>query len=94
MASFLFPTQVTERSVKMGVLFGLLGGLILGIVAGYCLSKHVLQDELVGTLRVDRSDPDEPPYLFVELEPNGMSKINEMKTVRFKVNLESYIPRK
>lgn len=76
------------------VTFLILGVMALGIFTGYYLGMLTVKDEYAGTIRVDRSDPESGPYLFIELEPDGMKKLHEMKTVRLHVNLESYIPRK
>lgn len=43
-----------------------------------------------GVMRIDRSDPDEPPYLFLELD----SKIDDLKhgdSVCFTVSTENYL---
>lgn len=68
--------------------------LVIGFGLGYWLSALDRKNKYVGTLRVDRSDPTEAPYLFLELEPDGMAKIHKQKSVVFKVNLENYLPRK
>ena len=72
------------------------GGLLIGFIFGMCLIYAILfkRKKPVGTLRVDRSDPTEAPYLFLELEYGGMEKIHKSKTVLFKVDLGSYLPRK
>ena len=68
-------------------------GLLVGFVCGYGISVHLRAKTFVGTLRMDRSDPTEAPYLFLELDPDGMRKINRFKTVVLRVKLENYIPR-
>lgn len=73
-------------------------GCIVGIIVEFGISWFILwrhdKKFCVGTLRVDRSDPDEAPYLFLELEQDGMDKIHKNKTVTFNVDLNSYLPRK
>lgn len=65
--------------------------LMIGIVLGYVLSRVVPKEKPVGTLRVDRSDPDSGPYLFLELTQQGAGSIQKKKYVLFKVDLKSYI---
>ena len=69
-------------------------GLLVGFVCGYGISVHLRAKTFAGTLREDRSDPTEAPYLFLELEPGGMEKIHQHKTVTFQVKIEDYLPRR
>lgn len=71
----------------------LIVGYVLGWCVGYGLSVLCRRKNCAGTLREDRSDPDEAPYLFLELDPDGMKKIRTRRTVSFKVRLENYLPR-
>lgn len=64
--------------------------LAIGIVIG-CILSRFIPKKIVGTLRVDRSDPDSGPYLFLELTHGGMETIKKKKYVLFEVNLKSYI---
>lgn len=65
---------------------------LLGIMLGVVIGQKLRKENPIGTLRIDRSDPDDP-YLFVELyEPiNDLSKRQE---VIFDVKNEDFIPRK
>lgn len=63
-------------------------GLIVGVLIGTLLSRA----HTMGALRIDNSDPD-GPYLFVELS-RGVHDISRMKTVKFTVKVENFIPRK
>lgn len=74
----------------MEIWFWGIGGLVLGLLLGFGLSSVIKREKPVGTLRTDRSDPEEAPYLFLELEQNGMHTIYHAKTVVFKVDLSSY----
>jgi hypothetical protein len=47
----------------------------------------------VGTLRIDRSDPSEPPYIFLELA-KGVGDISTKKNVILRVRNENYISQK
>lgn len=64
--------------VLLGVIIGMLGMIIyLALVS-------------VGTLRVDHSDPTEPPYLFLELD-KPVESITNKKQVLFRVSKKNYI---
>lgn len=63
--------------------------LIIGVIGGYILGK-LYRPKPVGTLRVDRSDPDDAPQLFLELE-SMPSRLTHGSIVTFKVNTKSYI---
>ena len=77
----------------MNFWIGLIGGMIIGIIIGYSISLWLRTKGLIGTLRVDHSDPDEAPYLFLELSNGGFDKIQQGKIVSFVVKMEDYIPR-
>lgn len=47
----------------------------------------------VGTLRVDQSDPDGGPYLFLEISKDP-TKLPNQKYITLKVNVENYISHK
>lgn len=66
----------------MEILF-LVGGVIVGIF----LTILILRKEPIGTLRVDYSDPDSGPYLFLEIPQKNTHLITQKKTVTFKVDL-------
>lgn len=63
--------------------------LIIGGVAGYIISSILHHKQPVGALRIDRSDPTEQPYLFLELtaSPDILSKskyvVLDVKNVNF-----------
>lgn len=66
----------------MEILF-LVGGVIIGIF----LTILILRKEPIGTLRVDYSDPDSGPYLFLEIPQKNSHLIAQKKTITFKVDL-------
>ena len=66
---------------------------VIGVLFGFIFAVLLQKRKKIGTLRMDRSDPNEAPYLFLELDPDGMKKINRFKTVVLRVRLENYIPR-
>ena len=64
---------------------------VAGWAVGYLTAK--LLPCRAGTLRVDRSDPSEPAYLFLELSTDGMRRIQSHRTVTLTVRREDYLPR-
>lgn len=67
--------------------------LIVGIVIGVIVTSFIFHKRYpsVGNLRQDCSDPTVPPYLFLELNPGGYSKIMQKKQISLKVILQDYI---
>lgn len=57
------------------------------------LTRHFIFRDFAGVLREDHSDPDEAPYLFLELKKEGLLKIQTRNYVVLKVVRENYIPR-
>lgn len=68
----------------------LLIGILIGLGLGLIIFRHSLP-KVVGSLRVDHSDPDSGPYLFMEIDQGGMSTIQNSNYIILKVNLKSYI---
>ena len=66
---------------------------VIGTLFGFMIAVLLQKRKKIGALRMDQSDPTEAPYLFLELDPDGMRKINRFKTVVLRVKLENYIPR-
>lgn len=66
----------------MEILF-LIGGILIGVILTLLASRK----EPIGTLRVDYSDPDSGPYLFLELPQKNTHLIEKKKIVSFKVDL-------
>lgn len=64
-----------------------------GIVAGVVLHIAISRIRSVGTLCVDNSDPDDDPYLFLELSKD-IGFIKRKKYVVLKANLKNYISHK
>lgn len=60
-----------------------LGGVLIGVF----LTTLFLVKEPIGTLRVDRSDPDSPPYLFLEIDSGKGYKLQKDKHVTLRVDL-------
>lgn len=70
-------------------------GLLIGIMVGVLLSRFIFREKPVGSLRVDESDPDSGPYLFLELDHrSGADAIYKQRYVRLRVELKNYISHK
>ncbi len=67
-------------------------GLAIGIMIGLLLARFIFQEKPVGSLRVDESDPDSGPFLFLELDHYGADAIYKKSSVRLRVELKNYIP--
>ena len=65
--------------------------VIIGVVIGVVFGRQVFRKDTVGSLRVDQSDPDSGPYLFLELSHKGVDAIYKKKYVVLKVVLKDYI---
>ncbi len=59
--------------------------LLVGILIGLLVSRFIFNDKPIGSLRVDQSDPDSEPYLFLELDQGGMNDIYKKQSVRLRV---------
>lgn len=68
--------------------------LIIGILIGIIASRFIFRERPVGSLRVDESDPDSGPYLFLELDRSGAAAIYKQRYVRLRVELKNYISHK
>lgn len=69
----------------------LIGGAI-GIMVGLLLSRFIFKEKPIGSLRIDDSDPDSGPYLFLELDHSGADAIYKKCQVCLRVELKNYIP--
>lgn len=67
---------------------------LLGIFIGLLIERYVFRDKPIGSLRVDHSDPDSGPYLFLELNPGGADEIYKKRYVSLRVELKNYISHK
>ena len=64
---------------------------MLGIIIGIVFGRQVFRRDVVGSLRIDQSDPDSGPYLFLELSHKGADAIYKKRYVVLKVNIKDYI---
>lgn len=65
--------------------------LVSCIFAGIFIGRKQARAKTMGWLRIDRSEPDEPPRLFMELKGVTPDMIAREKFVMFEVINESYI---
>lgn len=68
--------------------------LIVGILIGLLISKFIFRDKPIGSLRIDSSDLDSGPYLFLEVDPGGMSDIYKKQRVCLRIKIKNYISHK
>ena len=66
-------------------------GLVIGILIGLLLGQIIFREKPIGSLRVDRSNPDSGPFLFLELDRSGADVIYKKPSVRLRVDLKNYI---
>lgn len=66
---------------------------VIGIFAGYVIALPIFRMRSVGSLRIDTSDPDDGPYLFLELSKD-VDVVYQRKYVTLRVNTKSFIPHK
>lgn len=63
---------------------------LAGVLIGTIIYAIAVKTASVGTLRIDQSDPEDSPYLFLELE-KGLNVISSKSYVLMKVDLKNYI---
>ncbi len=67
--------------------------LVLGFLVGVTASAVLFHAKTIGSLRVDHSDPSEPPYLFLEVEKNP-DALENGRIVLLRVRKENLISHK
>ena len=77
----------------MNIALGIIAMFIVGVFMGYIISRHNSHKEYVGTLRIDNSDPEDGPYLFLELSSNP-NTLKQFNYVILKVDARNYISQK
>lgn len=74
---------------------GVIIALLCGILIGFVVAKIVSRPKPIGFLRVDESDPDDGPYLFLELSPTfPPNVIKTKKQVTMAVKVENFVSHK
>lgn len=75
----------------MAIVIVSIGAMIIGIAIGFSFGKVKYHQWPIGDLRVDQSDPDSPPQLFLELDKN-VPTVMTKKYVVLRVKVEDFIP--
>lgn len=69
-------------------------GVFVGILIGTDRMRKAIEEGSVGDLRIDRSEPNEPPRPCLEIyRGNSIESIAQKKFVILKINTESYLSR-
>ena len=81
-----------EKHFKEGfeILDKMIIAFLAGVLIGIIIYVIALKTASIGTLRIDQSDPEDSPYLFLELNKN-ITVISSKKYVTMKVDLRNYI---
>lgn len=58
-----------------------------GIIAGIILMRVLFNKEIVGTIKVDSSDPDSPPFLFLEIDRGKGELLQKRELITLRVDL-------
>lgn len=84
-----------EYLVLVLVLIAAVGvGVLIGIFIGTDRMRKAIEQGSVGDLRIDRSEPNEPPRPCLEVyKGNTIDSIAQKKFVILKINNESYLSR-
>lgn len=64
---------------------------VIGFVAGCAIISAIYRRKHVGTLRIDRSDPEDGPYFFLEVDSGKAASIPNQKIILLTVSNENYI---
>lgn len=73
---------------------GILVGIGIGVFLGVDRMRKAVEQGSVGDLRIDRSEPNEPPHPCLEVyKGNTIESISQKKFVILRVNNESYLSR-
>lgn len=75
------------------LIIGVIIGLFLGVFIGLGRMRKAIEKQSVGHLRIDRSEPDEPPRPFLELKGTTINEISQKKVILLKVINENYLSR-
>jgi hypothetical protein len=66
-----------------------IGGVVLGII----IAAFIFRKRPIGNLNIDRSDPTEQPYIFLELYKN-VGDFSGKKYVTLRVSNKNYLSQK
>lgn len=63
--------------------------ILAGVVIGIGIAMIIFRAYFIGTLRIDKSDPNEEPYMFLELD-KGIGDISSKKHIVLRVSTNNY----
>jgi len=76
-------------SATLSFCFGfIVGGLVVAFIF-----LIIRKSRIVGKLRIDRSDPEDGPYMFLELS-KSINQVESKKHIVLEVKSEDFIPHK
>ena len=75
------------------LIIGVIIGLFLGVFIGLGRMRKAIEKQSIRHLRIDRSEPDEPPRPFLELKGTTINEISQKKVILLKVINENYLSR-
>lgn len=75
----------------LAVLVGVVIGSFVGVWIGVERMRKAIEDGSIGHLRIDRSEPDEPPKPFLEVKDATIEAISRKDFVILKVINENYL---
>ena len=61
--------------------------LVIGILIGVAVSRLIFSEKPIGTLKVDDTDPDGGPYLFLEIDRGRLGDIYRNQHVCVRVDI-------
>lgn len=67
--------------------------VLFGFIVGFITGRTSKREIPIGDLRIDESDPEDGPYLFLELK-NPPRSFKHLKRVTLNVVAENYISQK
>lgn len=83
-----------EYLAMVGILIvGVVIGLFVGIFIGIGRMRKGVERNSVGYLRIDRSEPDEPPKAFWEIVGTSIEAVSQKGFVILKVVNKDYLSR-
>lgn len=78
----------------MEIIIAFILAFVLGFLIGILRASRAFRKPSAGNLRVDTSDQQDGPYMFLELTEAGAKSLKTAKQVTLDVKLENYISQK
>lgn len=63
---------------------------VIGMILGSAITVITLRKRSFGSLRIDTSDPNENPYIFLELSED-VNTIFQKKYITLKINTQNFV---